>query len=99
MVLETAVPKYLRRGRPITVTASSGAAETVIWRSCRFIGALFRALRDLPGGLGGFIPGRIGGNHCRLPRIGWEQCGHGLTCRPQESRDPAVVDALLVLFG
>ena len=99
MVLETAVPKYLRRGRPITASASSGAAETVIWRSCRFVGALFRALKDLPGGLGRFIPGRIGGNHCRLRRIGWEQCGHGLTCRPRESRDRDVLDALLVLFG
>ena len=99
LVLETAVPKYLRRGRSITVTASSGAAEMVIWRSCRFIGALFRALRDLLGGLGRFIPGRIGGNHCRLRRIGWEQCGHGLTCRPQESRSHDFLDDLLVLFG
>ena len=71
----------------------------VIWRSCRFIGALFRALRDLPGGLGRFVPGRIGGNHRRLLRIGWEQCGHGLTCRPQESRNHEFLDALLVLFG
>ena len=99
LVLETAVPKYLRRGRSITVTASFGAAETVIWRSCRFVGALFRALRGLPGGLKRFVPGRIGGNHCRLRRIGWEQCGHGLSCRPQESRNHEFLDALLVLFG
>ena len=59
----SALPKYQRRRRSITVTASSGVAETVIWRSCRFIGALFRALQDLLGGLGRFIPGRIGGNH------------------------------------
>ena len=98
-MLETAVPKYLRRGRSITVTASSGAAEMVIWRSCRFVGALFRALRDLPGGLGRFVPGHIGGNHRRLLRIGWEQCGHGLSCRPQESRQFEFLDALLVLFG
>ena len=99
LVLETSVPKYLRKGRSITVTASAGAAETVIWRSCRFIGALFRALQDLPGGLGRFIPGRIGGNHRRLLRIGWEQCGHGLTCRSQESRSHDLLHALLVLFG
>ena len=55
MALEPALPKYQRRGRSTTVTASSGVAETVIWRSCRFIGALFRALEDLPGGLGRFF--------------------------------------------
>ena len=99
LVLETALPKFRRRERPITVKAGSGSAETVIWRSCRFVGALFRALKDLPGGLARFIPGGIGGNHRRLLRIRWEQCGHGLTCRPQESRSHALLDALLVLFG
>ena len=98
LVLETALPKYQGRGRSITVAIASVAAETVIWRSCRFIGALFRPLRDLPCGLGRFIPGRIGGNHRRLLRIGWEQCGHGLSCRPRESRSQELLDALLLLF-
>ena len=61
LVLETALPEFRRRDRSITVTAVSGSAETVIWRSCRFVGALFRALKDLPGGLARFIPGGIGG--------------------------------------
>ena len=51
LLLGTALPKYQRRGRPIIVTVTSGVAEMVIWRSYRFIGALFRALKDLPGGL------------------------------------------------
>ena len=43
------------------------------------------ALGGLPGGLGRFIPCRLGANHCRLRSIGWERCGHGLTCRPLEA--------------
>ena len=74
-----------------------------IWRSCRFIGAmmrsLFRALAGLPGGLGRFLPCRIGPNHCRLWSIGWERCGHGLTSRPLEASDAGFLDDLLFLFG
>ena len=49
--LEAALPEYPRRERSIAVTAAPVSAGTVIWRSCRFIGALFRALVDLPGGV------------------------------------------------
>ena len=31
-----------------------------IWRSCRFLGAIFRALRLLPGGLSRFLHGVLG---------------------------------------
>ena len=44
-----------------------------------------RASRGLPGGLGRFLPGRIGANDCRLRHIGSEKSCHGLTCRPRES--------------
>ena len=37
-----------------------------------------RALCALPGGIGRFLPCRIGANHCRLRHTGWEKCGHGL---------------------
>ena len=72
---------------------------TDIWRSCRYIGALFRALVDLPGGLRRFVPCDVGANHCRLRHIGWERCGHGLTSRPRESASEGVLNELLVLFG
>ena len=49
--LEAALPEYRRRERSIAVTAAPVTAGTVIWRSCRFIGALFRALVDLPDGV------------------------------------------------
>ena len=83
--LEKAVLRYRRPGRSISVSAVPFGPGTDIWRSCRFIGALFRGLRDLPLGLRRFVPCDIGANHCRLRHIGWERCGHGLTSRPRES--------------
>ena len=59
-VLEKAHPRYLRAGRPISVSAVPFGPGIDIWRSCRFLGAIFRALCLLPGGLGRFLPGDIG---------------------------------------
>ena len=81
--LEKAVPRYRRPGRSISVSAVPFGPGTGIWRSCGFLGALFRGLRDLPFGLRRFVPCDIGANHCRLRHIGWERCGHGLTSRPR----------------
>ena len=83
--LEKAHNRYLRPGRPISVSAVPIGPGIDIWRSCRFIGALMRSLCLLPGGLRRFVPCSIGANHCRLRHIGWESCGHGLTSRPRES--------------
>ena len=82
--LEKAVPRYRRPGRSISVSAVPFGPGTDIRRSCRFLGALFRVLRDLPFGLRRFVPCDIGADHCRLRHIGWEWCGHGLTSRPRE---------------
>ena len=70
LCLESAIPEYRRVGRPISVSAVPFGPGIDIWRSCRFLGAIFRALRMLPGGLGRFLPGDIGANHCRLRHIG-----------------------------
>ena len=70
--LENATPRYLRPGRPISVSAVLFGPGIDIWRSCRFIGALMRSLCLLPGGLRKFVPCSIGANHCRLRHIGWE---------------------------
>ena len=40
LVLEKAHPRYLRPGRPISVSAVPFGPGIDIWRSCRFIGAL-----------------------------------------------------------
>ena len=60
LCLEGAIPKYRRVGRPISVSAVPFGPDIDIWRSCRFLGAIFRALRLLPGGLGRFLPGVLG---------------------------------------
>ena len=96
--LEKATPRYLRPGRPISVSAVPFGPGIDIWRSCRFIGALMRSLCLLPGGLGRFVPSSVGANHCRLRHIGWEKCGHGLTYRPRESASEPFLNELLGLF-
>ena len=99
LVLEMSVPKLRRLYRPISVSAVSAGPSIDIWRSCRFLGAMLRALGGRPGGLGRFIPCRIGANHCRLRSIGWEMFGHGLTSGPLEASSTGFLDDLLSLFG
>ena len=53
LCFEVAVPKSRRVGRPISVSAVPFGLGIDIWRSCGFLGAIFRALRLLPGGFGG----------------------------------------------
>ena len=72
--LEMSVRKSRRLHRPISMSAVPAGSSIDIWRSCRFLGAMIRALCGLPGGLGGFLPCRFGANHCRLSSIGWERC-------------------------
>ena len=96
--LEKAHPRYLRPGRPISVSAVPFGSGIDIWRSCRFIDAMMRSFCMLLGGLGRFVPCSIGANHCRLRHIGWERCGHGLTSRPRESASEPFLDELLSLF-
>ena len=90
--------RYLRPGRPISVSAVLFGPGIDIWRSCRFIGALMRSLCLLPGGAGRFVPCSYGANHCRLRHIGWEKCGHGLTSRSRESASELFLNELLGLF-
>ena len=97
--LEKAHPRYLRPGRPISMSAVPFGPGIDIWRSYRFTGAMMRSLCLLPGGLGRFLPCSIGANHCGLRHIGWEKCGHGLTSRPRESALEGFLNELLVLFG
>ena len=96
--MEKAHPRYLRLGRPISVSAVPFGPGIDIWRSCRFIGASMRSLCLLPGGLGRCVPCSSGANHCRLRHIGWEKSGHGLTSRPRESACELFLNELLGLF-
>ena len=99
LVIESAVPLARRVGRPISVSAVPVGPGIDIGRSCRFIGSIVWFLALLPGGLSRFLPCRIGANHCRLWHLGWEKCGHGLTCRPRETSHPEFLDSLLEVLG
>ena len=92
-------PRYLRPGRPISVSAVPFGPGIDIWRSCRFIGASMRSLCLLPGGLGRLVPCSVGANHCRLCHVGWEKCCHGLTSRPQDSASKPFLNELLRLLN
>ena len=81
--LEKAHPRYLRPGRPISVSAVPFGPGIDVWHSCRLVAAMMRSRCLLPGGLGRFVPCSIRANHCRLRQTGWERCGHGLTSRPR----------------
>ena len=48
--LEKAHPRYLRPGRPISVSAVPFGLGIDIWRSCRLIGVIMRSLCLLSGG-------------------------------------------------
>ena len=69
--LRKAVARYRRPRRPISVSAVPFGLGIDIWQSCRFIGALFRSLCALPGGIGRFMPCSMGANHCRLWHFGF----------------------------
>ena len=92
--LEKAHARYLRPGRPISVSAVPLGPGIDIWRSCRFIGSLMRSLCLLPRVLRRFVPCSIGANHCRLRHVGWEKCGHALTSQPRESASELFLNAL-----
>ena len=97
--IEEALPKYRRPGRLTSVSAAPLCTDADIWKLCRFFGHMLRALVRLPGGLGRFIPGRIGANHGSLRHVGWEKCCHGLTCRPRESSGEGFLSDFLSLLG
>ena len=99
LCLEKAHPRYLRPGRPISVSAVPFGPGIDIWRSCCCIGAMMRSLCLLHGGHGWFLPCSIGAKHCGLRHTGWEKCGHGLTLRPRESASEPFLDELLQLFN
>ena len=97
--VENSLPKHKRRGRKVEVAAAPLVPDVQIWKLCRYLGAMIRALNNLPGGLGRFLPGRIGANHGRLRHVGWEKCCHGLTCRPLESSGEGFLSDFLCLLG
>ena len=77
LVLEKAVTRYRRPGRPISVSAVPVGLGIDIWRSCRFIVALIRSLCALPDKICRFMPCSVGANHCRPGHLGWRSVAMG----------------------
>ena len=95
---ERSVAQFRRPGRPISASAAPVGPGADVWKLCQHLAGMMRALRFLRGGLGRFIPGRIGANHGGQRHVGWEKCGHGLTCRPCATSGEGFLDDLLRLF-
>ena len=76
---------HVGANRPILVPPVPVSEGFEIRHVCQFLSSLVRVLAKLPGGLGRFLPRRIGSHMSRLRRLGWNQCSHGLTSRPLES--------------
>ena len=89
----------LRPNHPILHPSAPVSKGIEIRQGCQFISSLFRVLDKLVGGLGQFIPCRIGGHMSRLRHLGWQQCSHGITSRPLESCKHSRLRALCGLFG
>ena len=60
LCLEAAVPEYRRVGRPISVSAVPFGPGIAIWRSCRFLGAIFVPFLCCLVVLGGLFLGVLG---------------------------------------
>ena len=69
--LEKAVPRYLRKERPTSVSAVLLGPGIDIWEVLFVLGwYVADPLRDVPGGLARFLLCETGANHCRLRRVG-----------------------------
>ena len=85
LLSENVIRPHVRANRPILIPSVPVSEEIEIWHGCQFLSSLVRALAKLPGGLGWFLPWRLGSHMSRLRYLGWNQCSHGLTSRPLES--------------
>ena len=74
-----------RANRPILLPSVPVSEGIEIRHGCQFLSSSVRALAKLHGGLGWFLPCRLGSHMSRLRHLGWNQCPHGLTSRPLES--------------
>ena len=85
LLSEKVTRPHVRASRPILIPSVPVSEGIEIRHGCQFISSLVRAFAKLPGGLGRFLPCRIGLNMSRLRHLGWNQCSHGLSSRPLES--------------
>ena len=85
MLSEKATRPHVRANRPILIPSVLVSEGFEIRHGCQFLNSLVRALAKLPGGIGGFLPCRVGSHLSRFRHLGWNQCSHGVSSRPLES--------------
>ena len=77
LLSEKVTRPHVRANRLILVPSVPVSEGIEIRHGCQFLGSLVRALAKLPGGLGRFLPCRLGSHMSRLRHLGWNQCSHG----------------------
>ena len=90
---------HVRANRPILLPSVPVSEGIEIRHGCQFLSSLVRALAELLGGLGRFMPCSLGSHMSRLRHLGWNQCSHGLSSRPLESCHHQCLRAVCGGFG
>ena len=91
---------HVRALRPIFIPSVPVSEGIEIRHGCQFISSLVRALAKLPGGIGRFLPCRVGSHMSKLRHLGWKtQCSHGLTSTPLESCHHQCLEAVCGVLG
>ena len=79
LLSERVTKTHVRADRPILIPSVPVSGRIEIRHGCQFLSSLVRALAKLPGGLGRFLPCRLGSHMSRLRHLGWNQCSHGVS--------------------
>ena len=74
MLSEKVTRPHVRANRSILLPSVPVSEGIEIRHGCQFLSSLVRALAKLPGGLGGFLPCRLGSHMSRLRHLGWNHC-------------------------
>ena len=99
LLSEKVTRPHVRANRRILLPSVPVSEGIEIRHCCQFLSSLVRALAELPGGLGRFLPCRLGSHMSRLRHLGWNQCSHGLTSRPSESCHHQCLKAVCGILG
>ena len=99
LLSEKVTRPHVRANRPILIPSVPVSEGIEIRHGCQFLCSLVRALAKLPGGIGRFLPCRVGSHMFRLRHLGWNQCSHGLTSRPLESCHHQCLKAVCGVWG
>ena len=99
LLREQVIRPHVRANCPILIPSVPVSDGIEIRHGCQFLRSLVRALAKLPGGLGRFLPCRLGSHMSRLRHLGWNQCSHGLSSRPLESCHHQCLNAVCEVLG